>query len=146
MTLYDILRTKGSAVHTIGPNATLEEATEELVRHNIGSLVVCDRDLSEGERLLGIITERDIIRFAASGMGELAAFKVAAFMTRRVLTGSPHDSVETIMELMTTNRVRHLPVLSEGRLVGLISIGDVVKSQLDQLAMENHFMKHYITG
>jgi CBS domain-containing protein len=67
-------------------------------------------------------------------------------MTAKVLTGSPHDSVEATMGLMTTNRVRHLPVLADGRLIGLVSIGDVVKSQHDHLALENQFMKNYLTG
>ena len=146
MTLLDILRVKGSSVLTIGPGATLQEATQEMVRHNVGSLVVCERDLEIGERLLGILSERDILRFSAAQRGPLSSARVADVMTTELVTGSPHDSVEAAMGLLTTRRIRHLPVLSSGRLVGIVSIGDVVKSQLGHLAMENQFMKHYITG
>ncbi len=146
MNLHEILKGKGSTVYTIEPDATLQAATQELVSHNVGALVVCDRDLCEGERLLGIITERDIIRFCAAERGSLSAAKVREVMTSRLLIGSPNDSVEATMGLMTTSRIRHLPVMTEGRLVGIVSIGDMVKSQHDQLAMENQFMKHYITG
>ena len=146
MTLREILKTKGSKVHIISPETTLEEATQVLVHHNVGSLLVCDRDLGAGERVLGIITERDIIRFCALGKGTLAAFSVADVMTVNLYTGCPEDSVEAVMGVMTTRRIRHLPVLSEGRLVGLVSIGDVVKNQLDRLAMENQFMKNYIAS
>ena len=101
---------------------------------------------ARGERLLGIITERDIIRFCALGKGPLNSAVVADIMTVTLHTGSPSDSVESVMSVMTTRRIRHLPVLSDGRLVGLVSIGDVVKTQLDRLAMENQFMKNYITS
>jgi len=146
MTLGEILRVKGSTVYTISPDASLEEATRELVKHNIGALVVCDRDLEVGERLLGIISERDVARACASGRGSVAAIKVADVMTAELHTGSPHDTAEATMGLMTKSWVRHLPVLSGGRLVGIVSIGDVVKSQIEQLAVENQFMKRYITG
>jgi CBS domain-containing protein len=146
MTLYEILKTKGSEVFTIRPDATLEEAAHELVRHNVGCLVVCVRDLEVGERLVGVVSERDILRFCVAGIGPLNAHAVSEIMTAKVLTGSPHDSVEATMGLMTTNRVRHLPVLADGRLIGLVSIGDVVKSQHDHLALENQFMKNYLTG
>jgi CBS domain-containing protein len=146
MTLAEILKVKGTVVYTIVPELLLDEAIREMVRHNVGSLLVCSRDVAEGERLLGIITERDIIHFCASGKCQLSEVRVAEVMTTRVLTGTPGDSVEATMGLMTANRVRHLPILSEGRLVGLVSIGDVVKSQHDRLAMENQFMKNYISG
>jgi CBS domain-containing protein len=108
--------------------------------------VVCDRGLEEGERIAGVISERDILRFCASGKGPLSAYTVASVMTTQVITGCPQDSVEAIMGLMTTHRVRHLPVLVAGKLVGIISIGDVVKFQHDHLALENQFMKDYLTG
>ncbi len=146
MHLSDILKTKGSAVFTVFPHSTLEEATQEMVRRNVGSLLVCDRDPHEGERVVGIVTERDILRFSASGRSPLAEYRVSDIMTTRLVTGSPHDSVEDTMGVMTQNRIRHLPVLSEGRLVGMVSIGDLVKNQLERLAMENHFMKSYIAG
>lgn len=146
MTLYEILKAKGSEVFTIRPDVTLEEAVRELVRRNVGCLVVCDRGLQEGERLAGMLSERDILRFCASGKGPLTAFTVASAMTVQIIAGTPQDSVEKIMGLMTTHRIRHLPVLAEGRLIGIVSIGDVVKSQHDRLAMENQFIKNYMTG
>jgi CBS domain-containing protein len=146
MTLYEILQTKGSAVFTINPEATLAEAAQELVRRNVGCLVVCSRDLATGEQLLGVLTERDILRFCAVSGNDLSGAAVAEIMSARVVTGSLQDSVEATMGLMTARRIRHLPVVSGGRLVGLISIGDVVKWQHDHLAMENQFMKNYLTG
>jgi CBS domain-containing protein len=146
MTLYEILQNKGSAVFTIVPEATLAEAAQELVRRNVGCLVVCHRDLAAGEQLLGVLSERDILRFCAASGADLSKATVAEIMSSRVVTGSLRDSVEATMGLMTTRRIRHLPIVAEGRLVGLISIGDVVKWQHDHLAMENQFMKNYLTG
>jgi CBS domain-containing protein len=142
MTLQEILRTKGSAVHSIAPHASLEDVVQTLVRHNCGSLVVCD---SAGQ-LCGIITERDILRACAAHKASLEDLSVNETMTTELITGSPADSVEDIMGLMTDNRIRHLPVLEEGRLCGLISIGDVVKWQHAQLSLENHYLKNYIHG
>jgi CBS domain-containing protein len=151
MTLREILHVKGHAVHTIGADATLEAVVQTLVKHNCGSLVVCDhdpRDLERGARgaMLGIITERDILRACAANRGSLAALKVDAVMTRNVATGTPDDSVEDTMGLMTELRIRHLPILEGDRLVGLVSIGDVVKAQHDRLSMENHYLKSYLQG
>ena len=145
MTLREILNTKGSAVHTISPQATLDEVVQKLVKHNCGSLVVCDPGCDDG-RMLGIITERDILRACAAHRSELHRVKVADVMTHDVLIGSPNDSVEDTMGLMTKHRIRHLPVIEDSRLQGIISIGDVVKAQHDHLTMENHYLKNYIHG
>jgi CBS domain-containing protein len=145
MTLHDILKSKGTAVHLIGPQATLQDAVGELVRHRIGSLLVCDRDPESGEQVRGIVTERDVL-YACDAGKPLSEVKVADVMSRNLITGSPADSVEDAMGLMTQHRIRHLPVLAKGRLVGMVSIGDVVKAQHHQLAMENHFMRDYIRG
>jgi CBS domain-containing protein len=144
MTLSAILKAKGSSVFTISPDATVLEVIQQLVQHNVGSLIVCDPNLSESERLVGIITERDILHLCASGKGRIPDQKVSEVMSRNLITGSPSDSVEHTMGLLTEKRIRHLPVVSERRLVGLVSIGDVVKAQHDRLAMENQFMKDYI--
>lgn len=146
MTLYEILKAKGSEVFTMRPDATLQEAVQELVRRNVGCVVICDRDLEVGERVVGILTERDLLRFLASGKGPISAVRVSEVMTSPVLTGSPYDSLEATMGLMTARRIRHLPVLHQDRLVGLVSIGDVVKYQHDRLAMENQFMRNYLSG
>lgn len=145
MFIEDILRDKGSRVFSIEPEATLDDVVQELVRHNCGALLVCRSSTGcDGPDLVGIISERDILRACAKHRCPLAELKVADFMTRKMVTGSPRDGVEHIMGLMTDNRVRHLPILEDGRLSGVISIGDVVKFQHQQMAMENHYLKTYI--
>lgn len=145
MLLRNILHRKGSSVYTIRPDATLQDVLYRLVHHRIGALVVTSTGEQEGE-VLGIITERDILRACASGQWPLSALRVSESMSRQLFTGSPDDPIEEAMGLMTEKRIRHLPVLSEGRLVGMVSIGDVVKAQHDLLAVENRFMKDYIRG
>jgi CBS domain-containing protein len=115
-----------------------------LVRHNIGSLMVCEE--ADCRRMLGIITERDILRALAAHRGSLETIEVADIMTTNVITGTPADSVEDIMGVMTDNRIRHLPILENEELVGIISIGDIVKAQHDALTMENHYLKSYLHG
>ena len=144
MTLDDILKVKGTTVYTIGPDSLLEEAVQQLVRHNVGSLLVCARDAQAGEQVLGIITERDVLHVCSKPSYSLAEIKVGEVMSTDLVTCTPEDSVEDTMGLLTTRRIRHLPILAEGRLVGMVSIGDVVKAQHDRLALENHFMKNYI--
>jgi len=146
MTLQEILRSKGTKVHSIDPQASLEDVVQKLVKHNCGSLVVCAAGDCENGRMLGIITERDILRACAAHRAPLEKLKVSDVMTTNVVAGSPGDSVEDTMGLMTDRRVRHLPVLEDGRLQGMISIGDVVKAQHDSLSMENHYLKSYIQG
>jgi CBS domain-containing protein len=143
MTLQDILKFKGTKVFSTYPDATLQEAVHELVRHRIGALLVCDRDTECGEKVRGIITERDILYACGAGK-PLGATFVEEIMTRDLRTAKPTDSIEDAMEIMTHSRVRHLPILANDRLVGIVSIGDVVKVQHDRLAMENQFMKDYI--
>jgi CBS domain-containing protein len=135
----DILSGKGRSVHSIRRSATLADVVESLVAHNCGSLVVC-----EGDELVGIITERDILRACAAHAGKLAALKVDEFMTHRVITGQVDDELNAVMSVMTVNRVRHLPIMEGGRLAGLISIGDVVKRHLDVLTVENNYLMNYI--
>lgn len=146
MTLQEILREKGFAVHTITAEAMLEDVVQKLVKHNCGSLVVCEPDGCDQRRMLGIVTERDILRACAAHLGPLNKIRVAHVMTTNVISGAPGDSVEDTMGLMTEHRIRHLPVLEDGLIVGLVSIGDIVKSQHDQLTMENHYLKTYINS
>lgn len=146
MTLQDILKAKGDVVFTVAPEATLKEVAETLVEHNVGSLVVCRDNETGAEQLAGIITERDLLHHCAGGRCALGQARVAEVMTTELITGGPGDPVEEVMGLMTKKRIRHLPIVSEGRLVGIVSIGDVVKAQHDRLAMENRFMKDYIQG
>jgi CBS domain-containing protein len=141
MKLYEILSQKGAIVYSIGPRATLAEMAEKLIEHNCGSLLVMDQG-----RMVGIITERDVLRSFVKTRKPLTELLVADFMTADVVTGTPEDDVEDAMGLMTRRRIRHLPILDDNRLAGLISIGDVVKAQHDTLSLENHFMKSYIQG
>ena len=141
MRVYEILQSKGHTVYQILPSATLADAIERLVHFNCGSLLVSEADL-----IVGIITERDILKAIESHRQNLSNLLVGNFMTRNLVTGHPSDDVGEIMGKMTTHRVRHLPIMDSGRLVGMISIGDVVKAQFDMLAVENHYLKVYIQG
>ena len=139
MLLKEIIQSKGDLVHGIGPQATLDDVVQTLVENNCGSLVVCD-----GDRLAGIITERDILRVTAAKIGELHTLRVTDFMTSNLITGTPDLDINEAMDMMTHNRIRHLPILDGGRLVGLVSIGDLVKSHRHALTVENHQLMTYI--
>ena len=144
MLLQDILATKGTTVLTTSPQATLAEAVRQMCDHQVGSMLVCRRDLALGERLVGIVTERDLLRCFAAGKCDLTVLTVAEVMTTDVITAQPCDSVTELMGVMTTHRVRHVPVLSDDRLLGVVSIGDLLKAQHDNLVVENQFMREYI--
>lgn len=139
MNLRDILNQKGHAVFTVSPRAKLAGAVQVMVEHNVGSLVVCDN-----EAMVGILSERDILRAMAESGQALEQMVVGDRMTQKVITGDPNDDLNKIMGIMTQHRIRHLPVLENGRVYGLISIGDIVKAQHEQLARENHFLMSYI--
>ena len=139
MNLEDLLGVKGTDVYRINPEASLAEVVAKLVDYNCGSLVVC-----EGEKMVGIITERDILKACDSRNRALEEVTVQSQMTPDVITGTLEDEIEQIMGIMTKNRIRHLPVLTDGKISGLISIGDVVKAQHAQLSVENHYLKEYI--
>ncbi|MGA2253569.1 MAG: CBS domain-containing protein [Thermoguttaceae bacterium] len=144
MRLQDILAVKGTTVFTTSPEVSLAEAVRQMVEHNIGSMLVCQRDLTLGERLVGIVTERDMLRFFAAGKCDLTQIRVAEVMTVKLITAKPTDSVADLMGVMTTHRIRHVPIMSGERLVGMVSIGDLLKAQHDHLVAENQFMRDYI--
>ncbi|MEN6458020.1 MAG: CBS domain-containing protein [Thermoguttaceae bacterium] len=146
MKLQEILSKKARRVHSISSGATLLEAVARMVEHRVGSLVVLRSDATGLEEPIGIITERDILYASTVGKPPLAEVTVAGAMSSAVITATPDDEVEDVMGLMTNRRIRHLPVLCNGQLVGIISIGDVVKAQHDRLAMENRCLKDYIAG
>jgi CBS domain-containing protein len=140
MIVKSILSAKGSDVATIAPTATLAEAAKILSDMKIGALVVT----GAGDRITGIASERDIVRtLAQHGAGALQ-MPLAEVMTRKVVTCSPVDTVAVLMERMTEGKFRHLPVVDDGRLVGIISIGDVVKFRLTELEFEHGAMRDYI--
>lgn len=143
MTVRTILEAKGSTeVHTIGPERTVEEAVRRLVDHNVGSLVVVD---AEGAPI-GIVTERDILRLASRGADRLAVTRIEEVMTSDLIVGQIDDTVDYCMGIMTQNRIRHLPIVGSAGLAGMVSIGDVVKVQLEETAYENRHLKRYIEG
>lgn len=126
MKVSTILATKGSEVITVRPDQTVREAIALLVKHNIGALVVAD----EAGQAVGLLTEREIIRVAARDEG-LFSKPVSTFMRRDFIVGVPQDDLEAVAHTMTEKRSRHVPIIDRGRLVGIISIGDVVKAQRD---------------
>jgi len=137
-----ILRDKGNAVVTIAPNATIAEAVEVLRKRSIGALVVS----ADGATPEGILSERDVVRGLAREGVRLLERRVEEVMTRAVVTCGRHDSLADLMALMTERRIRHLPVMHNGRLAGLVSIGDVVKNRLDEIESEAQSLKTYIAG
>ena len=143
MRLRDILDQKSNEVRTISSQASCDDVVTELVRCNIGSLIV--RDSPDGP-VLGIITERDVLKAQAANRVPLPQLPVVKFMTSKLISAGPDDDITVAMGLMTTHRIRHLPVMEDDQLHGLVSIGDVVKAQHDELVMENHHMRTYIQG
>lgn len=140
-TVQQLLASKGSEVVGIGPGATVYEALRLMGEHNIGALVVTD----EG-RLVGIISERDYARKVILKGKRSRETAVSEIMTPAPVTVQPSDSLETCMQLMTERRVRHLPVLQDGRLVGIVSIGDAVKAIMAQQAFMIEQLEQYIGG
>jgi len=142
MNVETILRSKGGAVATIAPRATIRDAAALLKRERIGALVVS----SDGTKVEGILSERDIVHGLADRGTALLDMTVDALMTRRVFTCTPRDSVGDLMAMMTERRIRHIPVLKDGALVGIISIGDVVKHRLDEMEYETSSLRSFIAG
>ncbi len=137
-----ILTSKGREVKTVEPSATLATTAQRLRFERIGALVVV-----EGDKILGIISERDIVHAFAADRERAADVQVADVMTRDVITCDPGDSLTRILGMMTRHRIRHLPVMRDSQLVGLISIGDVVKHRLDELEMEAAVLRDsYVAG
>jgi CBS domain-containing protein len=141
MRIADVLRTKGSAVATVAPTATVTELIGELAAHNVGALPVID-----GGRLVGIVSERDVVRRLHAGGPGLLEARVADIMTTEVTTCTPTDDVTDLAAVMTSRRFRHLPVVVEGELTGIVSIGDLVKARIDLLESERAQLQSYISG
>lgn len=140
MRVSGILREKGADVATIAPNRTLEDAAEELRRLRIGALVVTDPD----GRIEGIISERDLVNAIALFGADAMSAPVRSAMSTDVWTCAPEDSAEHLARMMTDHRSRHLPVTENDALVGIVSIGDVVKSRLSELERERDDLTNYI--
>lgn len=142
MRVSDVLASKGSdAIFTILPEASIRELLDVLAEHNIGAMVVSD----DGESMIGIVSERDVVR-KLRDVDNARDVTVASIMTTDVRVASPDDSFGSLMQVMTDHRVRHVPVLDDGRLVGVLSIGDAVKYRTDQLEFERDQLNKYVTG
>lgn len=139
MTVHDILESKGGQVVSVGPDDTVSSVARVLADRRIGAVLVRD----EG-RVVGVFSERDVVR----GLGRYGAATldrpVSDLMTRDVVTCRPTDTVHDVMERMTAKRIRHLPVLDNGQLKGIVSIGDLVKARIDEAEREAQDLREYI--
>ena len=138
----DLLKVKGSRVLTTYEDNTIADAVAVLVEHNIGSLIVMDHE----HNIAGIITERDIMRAAHRDPAGFLKAGVGTVMTRKddLIVGVTGDTLEYIMQVMTQNKIRHVPIVDKERLLGMLSIGDVVKARLDAVQTENHYLRDYL--
>jgi CBS domain-containing protein len=141
MKISDILAHKGGETITLPADATVREFVAVLVENRIGAVVVVD-----GDDVLGIVSERDVVRVLNERGTDTLDVEVRDLMTVDVATCLPEDDVDRIAETMTERRIRHLPVVVEGRLQGVVSIGDVVKSRIGELEQERGHLEHYIAG
>jgi len=142
MNVETILRNKGNWVATIRPDATLAEAVDILNSERIGAIVVSE----DGEGVDGILSERDIVIALGEHGEDLLSRPVGEIMTRNVVTCDPADTVGELMAEMTSRRIRHFPVVADGRLCGIVSIGDLVKSRLDEVEFEASSLRSFIAG
>lgn len=141
MLVSQILKTKGDSVFTIEPSTRVGDVAKMLHARGVGALVVL-----EAERVVGIVSERDIVRALAEHGAPCMQRPVSDFMTANVLFADPGETVDTLLERMSDRRIRHLPVCRMGRLVGLVSIGDLVKSKISEVEAEADGLKAYIAA
>ncbi|MCA3740266.1 CBS domain-containing protein [Phenylobacterium sp.] len=141
MLVSQILRAKGDAVFTVTPSDTVGRVAELLHSRRVGALVV-----TKGEAVVGIVSERDIVRAVAGGDEEVTSRPVSAYMTEDVVFADPGETVDSLLSRMTDRRIRHLPVVQAGRLVGIVSIGDLVKWKISEVEAEADGLKAYIAG
>lgn len=139
MRVSDILKTKGSAVKTVEPTATIRALAQAMKLEGVGAMIV--KSASGG--VAGIISERDLARGLAQYGDDMPALPVTALMTETVITCSPEDTVATVAKVMTQRRIRHLPVLIDGKLAGVVSIGDVLKHRLDEVQLEANVLRDF---
>jgi CBS domain-containing protein len=138
--ISDVLKNKGSGVLTVAPDMTVSDLLAVLATRNIGAMVVVDPDGP-----VGIVSERDVVRKLHEFGVDLLSRPISEIMTAQMITCTPADSVDSLSVLMTTNRVRHVPVIEDGRLAGIVSIGDVVKTRMEELQVQQEHLEAYIT-
>ena len=141
MKIRDILRNKGSDVICVGPEQPVVAAVKILSEHRIGALVV-----TSGDEIRGIVSERDLLNLVARAPEDVSSARVEEIMTQDLIVGVLEDDLEYVMTIMTDNRIRHLPVVTDGRLDGILSIGDVVNAVRKSAEAENRHLKDYIHG
>ena len=141
MLVSQILKTKGGAVFSIHPDLTLAQVCHELEQKRVGALIVC-----EGDKVVGVVSERDIVRAVAKDGAGCLTRSVSGYMTREVVFAEPAETVAILMTRMTDRRIRHLPVMVDGRLVGLVSIGDLVKRRIEAVEVEAASLRAYIAS
>ncbi|HEX8660416.1 MAG TPA: CBS domain-containing protein [Brevundimonas sp.] len=141
MLVAEILKDKGDAVYAIGPELTVSEACGELDRLRVGALMVCRND-----KVVGVLSERDVVKAVARDGQAALNQPVSAVMTSEVVFAAPGETVAILMGRMTDRRIRHLPVLRDGQLAGVISIGDVVKCQIAEATQEAESLRTYIAA
>ena len=141
MNVATILKTKGRLVTTARPDTPLTEIAEKLTAKKIGAIVI----VGDNGRVVGIVSERDLVRVIGEQGPRALALKADDVMTRNVVSCRLTATLDELMELMTTGRFRHLPVIEDGSLVGLVSIGDIVKFHLADMALEVNAMRNYLT-
>lgn len=142
MRIADLIARKGSAVLTVPPDAPVSTLLSVLAERNVGAAVVC-----EGDRLAGIVSERDVMRHLHHRGADLLAAPISEIMTTVVATCRVEDDVQTLSRTMTDRRIRHIPVVDDaGKLSGIVSIGDVVKTRIDQLEEHRDQLEAYISG
>ena len=140
MTVARILADKGRDVHTTQPHRTLKEVAAQLASWGVGAVVVSDA----AHAVLGIVSERDVVRAIGNGSASVLEEPVSRHMTAKVTTVDESATIDKVMELMTEGRFRHLPVVENGRLVGIVSIGDVVKRHVNAIDSERRALRDYI--
>ena len=143
MTVKDILHGKGRKVVAIPPHTTVMVAAQRMRLENIAAIMVSS---DGGKTVEGIMSERDIVRALIDHKGDVLDLPVSELMSRAVVTCAPEDSVASVMRTMTKRRFRHVPVVENGTVVGLISIGDVVKDRIDTMEMETSVLRDYIVA
>jgi len=141
MLVAEILKDKGDAVYVISPDLDLSQACAELDRRRVGALIVCSVD-----KVVGVLSERDVVRAVARDGAAALSRPVQDYMTSDVVFATPGETVEILMGRMTDRRIRHLPVLREGVLAGVVSIGDVVKLQIEAATREAESLRTYISA